>query len=146
MQQYQDEKVKPSKSAIIRWFRLDQFAPETAVTSHWVSPKAFFAIRLILALYSTITWWVYIGNTRSGKIFAFFTTLTFIGIHAYNITVCVHHFRYLRNKNMNFMLNQPSFLNYLYVYLYCTVITFNVVTPVVYWSILFPAIKDQPSE
>lgn len=91
MQQYQDEKVKPSKSAIIRWFRLDQFAPETAVTSHWVSPKAFFAIRLILALYSTITWWVYIGNTRSGKIFAFFTTLTFIGIHAYNIVSdCCH--------------------------------------------------------
>ncbi|CAO3653847.1 unnamed protein product [Mucor hiemalis] len=133
---YQDEKIKPSRYAILRWFGFDQFVPETAVTSHWISSKALFAIRLILAVYTTITMWVNIGVSKSGKTFAFFTTLTFVGLHAYNVTACVHHFRYLRNKNMNFMLNQPSFLNYLYVYLYCTVVTFNIVTPVVFWSIL----------
>ena len=82
---YQDEKVASSNNAIIRWFGFDQFVPETAVTSHWVSSKMFFAIRFILALYTTIVLWVDIGVTNSGRFFAYFTTLTFIGLHAYLI-------------------------------------------------------------
>lgn len=80
---YQDEKLTGSNYAFIRWFGFDQFIPETAVTSHWVSSKVFFIIRFILTLYTTITLWVDIGVTASGRLFAFFTTLTFIGLHAY---------------------------------------------------------------
>lgn len=148
VENYRDEKVHTSRYAIIRWFGFDQFVPERAVTSHWVSSKVFFGIRFILALYSTIVFWTYLGLvaafTNFNWFFAQFTTLTFIGLHAYLITSLVHHFRYLRSKNMNFMLNQPSFLNYLYVYLYCTITTFNILTPVVFWSILNDGITAFP--
>ncbi|GAA5817183.1 hypothetical protein MFLAVUS_010725 [Mucor flavus] len=137
---YEDQKLPKSNNAVIRWFRFDQFVPETAVTSHWVSSKTFFTIRSVLALYSFIVMWVNIGFTASegngDSFFAFFTNLTFVGLHAYLITATVHHFRYLHNKNVNSFLDQYAVLNYLYVFLYCTVISFNIVTPVVYWSLL----------
>lgn len=85
----QDEKVAPSNSAFLRWFGFDQFVPETIVTSHWVSSKTFFAIRFTLALYSTVVQWTNIGYTASegnfSGYFAFFTNLTFVGLHAYLI-------------------------------------------------------------
>ncbi|KAI8339328.1 hypothetical protein BD560DRAFT_412695 [Blakeslea trispora] len=133
---YKDQRIEPSKYAIINWIGLSEFVPERAVTSHWFSSKVFLVIRLILTLYSTVVLWTDIGITRSGYFFMFFTSFTFIGLHAYLVTSCVHHIRYLMNKNMDFMLNQPAILNYLYMYLYSTVITFNIVTPVVYWALL----------
>jgi hypothetical protein len=84
---YQDQKVEPSRFAILRWFGFDQFVPERIVTSHWVSTKTFFAIRFIVALYSTVVLWTDIGVTNSGKFFQFFTTLTFVGLHAYLIVI-----------------------------------------------------------
>ncbi|KAI7894855.1 uncharacterized protein EV154DRAFT_576681 [Mucor mucedo] len=134
------ESLSPSNYSIIRWFGFDQFIPEQAFNSHWMSCRTFFMVRIILTLYSTITFWAYfvvmIDLGRFGGFFAAFTTLTFIGLHAYLVTACVYHFRYLRYKNVNFLLNQPTVLNYLYLYLYTTVMTFNVLTPVVFWSIL----------
>jgi hypothetical protein len=84
---YRDEPLRPSKYAIIRWFELDTFIPERAVTSYWVSSKTFFAVRFLLTLYSTIVFWFYLISLAiyadfSG-FFAQFTTLTFIGLHAY---------------------------------------------------------------
>lgn len=90
---YTDEKVRPSKYAIIRWFRFDQFVPERAVTSYWVSSKIFFVIRFILALYSTVVFWFYLIALAIyadfSSFFAQFTTLTFIGLHAY-LVVNIH--------------------------------------------------------
>ena len=84
---YKDERLPPSKYAIIRWFGFDQFIPEQAVTSYWVSSKIFFAIRFILALYSTIVFWTYLAlvakYTDFRIFFTQFTTLTFVGLHAY---------------------------------------------------------------
>ena len=89
MIKYQDQKVKPSKYALIRWFGFDQFEPERAVTSYWISSKAFFVIRFLLALYSTVVFWTYLGLLASFAdvrgFFSAFTTLTFIGLHAYLI-------------------------------------------------------------
>lgn len=87
--EYTDEKLPRSNYAVLRWFGFDQFVPERAVTSHWVSPKVFLAIRSVLALYSTIVIWTVIGydahiGTFKG-FFAFFTNLTFVGLHAYLI-------------------------------------------------------------
>ncbi|KAK4520717.1 uncharacterized protein ATC70_006596 [Mucor velutinosus] len=140
MTKYLDQQVKPSKYAIIRWFGFDQFVPERAVTSYWVSSKTFFIIRFIVTLYSTVVFWTYLGLLASFAdvkgFFSAFTTLTFIGLHAYLVTACVYHFRYLRHKNVDFLLNQPSVLNYLFLYLYATIVTYNILTPVVFWSIL----------
>lgn len=82
---YQDEKLPPSNYAIIRWFGFDQFIPEATVTSYWMSSKAFFIIRFIITLYSTIVIWTYIGVTGPYMKYFFdmFTHLTFIGLHAY---------------------------------------------------------------
>lgn len=81
------ERIPPSKYSIIRWFGFDQFVPEQAFNSHWISCKTFFIIRFILTLYSTITFWSYlvvmINLGRFSTFFAAFTTLTYIGLHAY---------------------------------------------------------------
>ncbi|KAG1488820.1 hypothetical protein G6F47_012242 [Rhizopus delemar] len=134
----EDRKLPSSNYRVIRWFQFDQFVPEETVTSYWISSKTFFIIRLILTLYSTIVIWTDIGLSAAGldHFFVMFTHFTFIGLHAYLVTSSVYHFRYLYSKSLDFYFNQPVILNYLYVYLYHTVITFNIVTPVVYWSIL----------
>ena len=84
---YLDEPLKPSRYAVIRWFGFDKFIPEAAVTSHWVSSEVFLGIRTTITLYSTIVLWANIGtNAQYGEFnhfFAFFTNLTFIGLHAY---------------------------------------------------------------
>lgn len=87
MTEYLDQQVKPSRYAIIRWFGFDQFEPERAFTSYWVSSKTFFIIRFIIALYSTIVFWAHFGIAASASaaniFFSYFTTLTFVGLHSY---------------------------------------------------------------
>ncbi|ORY97969.1 hypothetical protein BCR43DRAFT_490640 [Syncephalastrum racemosum] len=137
---YNDERLPPSSSAVIRWFRLDNFEPERAVTSYWVSSKIFLAIRIPLVLYSTVIMWTSIatsaieGSMRS--YFIYFTHLTYIGLHAYLVTAVYHHVCYLLHKDLRSFFKQPAALNYLYVYLYHTVLVFNIITPIVYWSAL----------
>ncbi|KAG2222190.1 hypothetical protein INT45_014087 [Circinella minor] len=138
---YSDEPLKPSRYAVIRWFNFDKFIPEAAVTSHWVSSEVFLGIRTIITLYSTIVLWANIGaNAQYGefkRFFAFFTNLTFIGLHAYLVTALYHHVRYIiSRKHLGSFFDQPAFLNYLYYYLYHTILVFNIITPVVYWSLL----------
>lgn len=86
---YRDETIENSSLKIVRWFGLDQFEPERAVTSHFVSSKTLFLIRLPLSLYSLIVMWVdIIWTIKSGEFrhfFAYFTDLTFVGLHAYLI-------------------------------------------------------------
>lgn len=86
---YRDETIETSSVKIVHWFGLDQFEPERAVTSHFVSSKTLFLIRLPLSLYSLIVMWVdIIWTIKSGEFrhfFAYFTDLTFIGLHAYLI-------------------------------------------------------------
>lgn len=81
---HQDQGLTPSKYAIFRWFGFDQFVPEHAVTSHWISSKMFLVIRSILTLYSTVVLWTDIG-TSGGMFFQYFTSMTFIGLHAYQV-------------------------------------------------------------
>ncbi|KAI7857297.1 hypothetical protein BDC45DRAFT_500870 [Circinella umbellata] len=138
---YSDEPLKPSRYAVIRWFNFDKFIPEAAVTSHWVSSEVFLGIRTIITLYSTIVLWANIGaNAQYGefeRFFAFFTNLTFIGLHAYLVTALYHHVRYIiSGKHLGSFFDQPAFLNYLYYYLYHTILVFNIITPVVYWGLL----------
>ncbi|KAG2212183.1 hypothetical protein INT46_006018 [Mucor plumbeus] len=115
---------------MIQWFGLDHFEPERAITSHFVSSKTLFFIRLPLVLYSFIIMWVdiiYTAKTGGFRhFFAYFTDLTFIGMHAYLITTLYHHAKYLwphqSFKRPASFLDQSSVLNYAYVYLYHTVI------------------------
>lgn len=90
--QYKDERLSPSRFAIIRWFGFDQFEPERAVTSYWVSPFMLCLIRIPITLYSTIVIWTNIGytTTQGGMkdFFGYFTNLTYIGLHAY-LVVCI---------------------------------------------------------
>lgn len=84
---FRDEPIHQSSSKIIQWLGLDQLEPEKALTSHFVSSKTLFFIRLPLVLYSFIVMWVDIIYTaKTGglrQFFAYFTDLTFIGMHAY---------------------------------------------------------------
>lgn len=89
VQVYRDEPIEPSSSKIIHWFGFDRFEPERAVTSHFVTPKTLFFIRLPLVLYNFIVLWVdIIWTIKSGgfrQFFAYFTDLTFIGLHIYQM-------------------------------------------------------------
>ncbi|KAI8393890.1 uncharacterized protein BYT42DRAFT_609654 [Radiomyces spectabilis] len=136
-----DQSLEPTRYAIVRWFRFDQFVPERAVTSNFVSSKTLLWIRVPLALYSIIVFWAdIIWNIQIGEFhryFAYFTHLTFIGLHAYFMTTLYHHVRYLSASHRPLSFHQqPAILNYLYIYLYHTLVTFNIVTPVVYWALL----------
>ncbi|KAI7903329.1 uncharacterized protein BX663DRAFT_508244 [Cokeromyces recurvatus] len=109
-----------------------------------MSSKALFFIRLPFVMYSFIVMWVDIIYTaimgEFKHFFAYFTNLTFIGLHAYLITTLYHHIKYLWThqtiKRPSSFLDQPSVLNYLYVYLYHTIIVYNLQTPVVFWALL----------
>ncbi|KAI9314527.1 hypothetical protein BX666DRAFT_1967542 [Dichotomocladium elegans] len=143
MIQYKDQKVPESRFGIIRWFGFDQFVPELAVTSFWVSPKTLLFLRFFVTLYSAVVIWADIGRTAQyhgfNTFFGYFTNLTFIGLHAYLVTAFYHNVRYVMVKpqhNPSSFFDQPSFLNYAYVYLYHTIVVFNIVTPVVYWALL----------
>ncbi|GAA5795740.1 hypothetical protein HPULCUR_001102 [Helicostylum pulchrum] len=84
---YQDYCLPPSNYRIIQWFNVDRFSPEQAFTSHWMSSRAFFFVRLGVTLYSTVVFWAYfllmIKLDRFVGFFKAFTTMTFAGLHAY---------------------------------------------------------------
>lgn len=98
---FQDQSLEPSKYAIFRWFGFDKFVPEHAVTSYWVSSKTFFIIRSIMTLYSTIVLWTDIGISGGGLFFQYFTSMTFIGLHAYQVVSTKMQIRSI-NKNKLF--------------------------------------------
>ncbi|CEG76173.1 hypothetical protein RMATCC62417_11106 [Rhizopus microsporus] len=145
MSKYRDEPIKRSNNTIIQWFGLDQFEPERAVSSNFVSSKTLFIIRLPLVLYSFVVLWIdiiwSIKTDQFRHFFAYFTDLTFIGLTAYLVTTQYHHAKYLwftssSSQRPNSFLDQTPVLNYLYVYLYHTIIVFNIQTPVVFWALL----------
>ncbi|CAO3618965.1 unnamed protein product [Cunninghamella blakesleeana] len=138
---YQDQVIPLTDSKFLQWFRFDQFQPERAVTSYFVSTKTLLYIRVIQFLYSGAVQWasVYWMATQFEfkHYFAYFTYLTFIGLHAYFMVTLYHHIQYIRSDQRPVsLLYQYPILNYLYVYLYHTVVTFNLVTPTVYWALL----------
>ncbi|KAI8139187.1 hypothetical protein BJV82DRAFT_627509 [Fennellomyces sp. T-0311] len=146
--EYQDEPLPRSRWAVIRWFRLDRFRPERAVTSYWMSSKALLFIRIPTTLYSTVVMWGSIGNSarlgQFNRYFAHFTQLTFIGLHAYLVTALYHHIRYLMTSKPHqprSFFNQPAVLNYLFSYLYHSIVVFNIITPIVYWCALSPVLS-----
>lgn len=150
---YQDERLQSSRYSVIRWFGFDQFEPERAVTSYWVSSRVFLCIRIPLVLYSTVVMWADIGTTAQEgtfyKFFTYFTNLTFIGLHAYLVvctadlilmiqtrtrclltmlkTALYHHVCYLLAKphSPRSFFKQPPVLNYLYLYLYHSIVVFK---------------------
>ncbi|KAI8144036.1 hypothetical protein BJV82DRAFT_667875 [Fennellomyces sp. T-0311] len=151
MPAYRDERIDSSNSKIIQWFKMDQFEPERAVTSYFVSPKTLLMIRIPLVLYSVIVMWADIGTAIADNefkhYFAYFTRFTFVGLHAYLVTSFCHHVRYLRCQPSHpaSFFNQSAILNYLYVWLYHTVVTFNILTPVVYWALLSGSLLNDPT-
>lgn len=84
-----DDRLPTSNSTLVQWFKLDQFVPERAVTSHFISSKALLCLRIPLVLYSTIALWADIGISLATNefhhYFAYFTRFTFVGLNAYLI-------------------------------------------------------------
>ncbi|RCI03841.1 hypothetical protein CU098_009619 [Rhizopus stolonifer] len=140
MTKYRDEPILTSDIKLIHWLGLDHFKPEQALTSHFVSTKTLFFIRLLWTTYMTAVIWIDIIYTLLTGEFrhflVYFTDLTSIGLYAYLMTTCIHHAKYLQSKRPDSFLNQAAVLNYLYVYLYHTIITYNILTPVVFWALL----------
>ncbi|KAI8577124.1 hypothetical protein K450DRAFT_253761 [Umbelopsis ramanniana AG] len=146
------QSIPKSSNAVIRWFKLDQFEPERAVTSNWVSSRTLLMIRTLPVLYGLIVLFGNMGTmARDGLFqyfFCFFTDMTYIGLCSYLLCVYGHHVRYLLSPKPHTpqsFFNQWSFLNYLFVILYHTIICFNIVTPVVFWALIYGYIKNQVS-
>ena len=95
---YRDECIPHSSNKIVQWLKLDEFQPERAMTSHFVSSKTLFLIRLVFALYSLVVLWVDIIYTAQKNeikhFFVYFTDLTFIGLHAYLIVIVLSFLLY----------------------------------------------------
>ncbi|KAI8382318.1 hypothetical protein BD560DRAFT_477244 [Blakeslea trispora] len=113
---YKDEMIPSSSNKLAQWLKLNEFQPERAMTSHFVSTKTLFLIRVIFAVYSLIVLWVDIIYTAQfGEIrhfFVYFTDMTFIGLHAYLIVEYV----------FKTFTDVPSI--------------YSILTPVVFWSLL----------
>ncbi|RUS24902.1 hypothetical protein BC938DRAFT_472922 [Jimgerdemannia flammicorona] len=130
-----------SSGSLARWFKFDQFEPESAVTSNFVSPLVLAVIRGIIFIYSFVALWIDVANAiinnQMSTYFCFFTHLTFIGLISYQAvgyspkrlgTALYHSIYYLctpfPHKPASFT-NQHWLFTYLYWVLYDTVVTFK---------------------
>ncbi|KAI8975514.1 hypothetical protein BDF20DRAFT_879096 [Mycotypha africana] len=139
---YQDTKLKRSHNIFLHWCGFDQFIPEQIVTSYWISPKVLLLYRIICALYTGFIFWFFVIVFSFWPIdlwniyFKFFTIYSYVGLHAYFVTTAIYEWRYIKSKSVNFLLHRKSFWNYTFMYLYSTVVCFNILTPVIYWTLL----------
>ncbi|TFK26016.1 hypothetical protein FA15DRAFT_638287 [Coprinopsis marcescibilis] len=109
------------------------------------NPLVLAVLRLILAVYTLLTLIIVLQENvrrRPGQIsFAFFTTLSFIGICAYLFASGVQTLLYAlksRQGASGYPLQQswPRVLQALHVLLYTTVTTFPFIVTIFYWSVL----------
>ncbi|KAF9348216.1 hypothetical protein BGX26_000365 [Mortierella sp. AD094] len=127
-------------SLIVRAMKLDRFEPNRIVTSNIVSPKTLAIIRGIEFLYvlaATISVWA----TTKGAIhyFQFFTHLTYFGLMSYLFASTLWGYFYLRqpeSERAHWVKSGSPWLGYTHWLLYSTVITFSVIVPIVFWTLL----------
>ncbi|KAF9435916.1 hypothetical protein BGZ76_005240 [Entomortierella beljakovae] len=127
-------------SFIVRVMRLDRFEPNRIVTSNLVSPRTLGFIRafeFIYVLVATISVWCTTDSAMN--YFKYFTHLTYFGIMSYLLTSTLWCYFYLRqpeSERAHWLKSGSPWLGYTHWLLYATVVTFSVIVPIVFWTLL----------
>ncbi|KAF8935595.1 hypothetical protein EDD21DRAFT_331470 [Dissophora ornata] len=127
-------------AAIVRALKLDRFEPDRIVTSNLVRPLTFAILRGILTLYTlivVIAVWA-TSETAIGYLM-YFTNLTYLGLVVYFVCSTIWSIGYLRQpatERAQWLKNRSPWWGYGHWLLYSTVVTYHIVVPIVYWTML----------
>ncbi|KAF8981720.1 hypothetical protein BGZ46_002383 [Entomortierella lignicola] len=133
-------------SFIVRALKLDRMEPNRIVTSNLVSPKTLMIIRGLIFLYvlaATISVWV--TSLDALDYFKYFTHLTYFGLMSYFLASTLWGYFYLRqpeSERANWVKSGSPWWAYTHWLLYATVVTFSVIVPIVFWSLLASGISS----
>ncbi|KAG0326990.1 hypothetical protein BG000_001170, partial [Podila horticola] len=122
-------------------FKLDRFEPERMVTSNWVGPKILAGVRFVETLYVWIVIIsVWASSATAVDYLKYFTNLTYCGLAVYLLCTSLWTIGYLRqpsSERSDWITSKAGgWLGYLHWLLYSTVITFHIVVPIVFWTLL----------
>ncbi|KAF9412086.1 hypothetical protein BGZ94_001147 [Podila epigama] len=126
---------------IVRLLKFDRFEPERIVTSNWVGPKVLAAIRFAETIYVwTVIISIWITSTSASSYLKYFTNLTFFGLSVYFLCTSIWTIGYLRQPTSEraqwIHRTGSGWLGYLHWLLYSTIITYHIIVPVVFWTLL----------
>ncbi|KAF9995360.1 hypothetical protein BGZ80_011242 [Entomortierella chlamydospora] len=127
-------------SFIVKALKLDRFEPDRIVTSNIVTPFTLAILRGLACLYALvviISVWA-TSDTAAGY-FVFFTNLTYFGLTSYLVCSTLWSFGYLRQPESDraqWLKSGSPWWGYTHWLLYATIITFHVVVPIVFWTLL----------
>ncbi|KAI8597190.1 hypothetical protein EDD21DRAFT_386081 [Dissophora ornata] len=127
-------------SFLVRVLKLDRFEPNRIVTSNLVSPKTLAIVRFLEFLYvavATITVWD--SSDSAVDYFKYFTHLTYFGLMCYLLASALWGLFYLRqpeSERARWVKLGSPWWGYAHWLLYSTVVTYSVVVPIVFWTLL----------
>ncbi|KAF9938351.1 hypothetical protein BGZ67_000256 [Mortierella alpina] len=126
--------------SIVRALKLDRFEPDRIVTSNLVKPLTLAILRGITCLYTLI---VIISVWATAKSFSgwamFFTNESYFGLTIYLVCSSIWSIGYLRQpvqERAQWLKNRSPWWGRLHWLLYSTVITYHIIVPIVYWTML----------
>jgi len=126
--------------AIARGLKLDRFEPDRIVTSNLVRPLTLAILRGITCLYTLIViisvWVTTKGFSRWAM---FFTNESYFGLTIYLVCSSIWSIGYLRQpvqERAQWLKNRSPWWGWLHWLLYSTVITYHIIVPIVYWTML----------
>ncbi|KAI9220412.1 hypothetical protein BC828DRAFT_383614 [Blastocladiella britannica] len=116
------------------------------VTSLWLAPATLYAVRAILAVWTTV--WLVITLFFSGfdgwHVLSYFTILSYIGIFLYSLLVCGLSAQYWRDPQSQ-ILAEKTGQHVTAVVLYTTALVNCIVVSGVYWYMLAPLGPLEPA-
>ncbi|KAL7749441.1 hypothetical protein RI367_004995 [Sorochytrium milnesiophthora] len=127
-----------------RWFHVNFYAEaqpaERLVLSNWLSPQALFAVRICLALWTTV--WIiielFVVNEVGILIVMWFTILSYIGLWMLSMMLLYLSFRF-RHDPHSAVLRQSRWTRVFANALYAEAFSYHIIVPAVFWAILAPA-------
>ncbi|KAF9353690.1 hypothetical protein BGX26_008553 [Mortierella sp. AD094] len=127
-------------SFIVKALKLDRFEPDRIVTSNIVSPFTLAILRGFVCLYSLvviISEWA--TSESAAGYFMYFTNLTYLGLTIYLVCSTLWSFSYLRQPKSDraqWLKSGSPWWGYIHWLLYATIVTFHVIVPIVFWTML----------
>ncbi|KAF9939379.1 hypothetical protein BGZ67_009604 [Mortierella alpina] len=127
-------------SFIVRFLKLDRFEPNRIVTSNIVSVKTLTIIRAVELLYvviALISSWTTAESVAS--YLKFFTNNCYLGLTGYLCASTIWGVLYLRtpeSERATWIKGGSPWWGYTHWLFYSTVVTFSVIVPIVFWTLL----------
>ncbi|KAI1311952.1 hypothetical protein EDD11_003232 [Mortierella claussenii] len=126
--------------AVAKALRLDHFEPDRIVTSNIVRPLTLAILRGILMLYTLIVIVTVWATSKSAVGYLmYFTNLTYFGLAVYLVCSTIWSIGYLRqpvDERAQWLKDRSPWWGWAHWLLYSTVVTFHIIVPIVFWTML----------